>query len=465
VARDWRDERIEVLEKIVAEQRAMIEKLLKRVDELERKLSESSNNSNKPPSSDTPEQRQDRPKQESSGRKRGGQPGHKPHKRTFLEPTRVEECWPEECAECGDRLQHIDTRDVYRHQVIELPEIAPLVYEYRCHAVECETCGSTNRAALPFGVPTSMVGPRLQALIGLLTGSCKMSRRDAVMLLRDVLGIPISLGALSEAEERVSDAIAPAVDEAIAHVRKQTVKHTDATGWLRAGRPRTLITIATTLLSVYFIVANGTTSTWQRILGSVHGLLVSDRATSLGFWAMDRRQICWAHLLRKFISFSERNDAGARIGIDLVAWTRVLFSNFHRVRDGTMSLAAFGRKTEHIRKEIERLVRRGAALKLRGLSGSCADILAHQQALWTFVERADVEPTNNLAERDLRPFVLWRKRCFGSQSDRGERYAERIMTVVQSLRKQGRHVFAFLCEACANNLVSRRPPTIIPSTR
>ena len=72
------------------------------------------------------------------------------------------------------------------------------------------------------------------------------------------------------------------------------------------------------------------------------------------------------------------------------------------------------------------------------------DIIAHKDALWTFVDRLDVEPTNNHAERELRAFVLWRKRSFGTQSDRGNRFAERIMTVVHSLRKQMQPVLPYL---------------------
>jgi transposase len=140
-----------------------------------------------------------------------------------------------------------------------------------------------------------------------------------------------------------------------------------------------------------------------------------------------------------------------------------MFHHWHRVRDGTMSRAEFRRWMTPVRERVESLLVRGMKLHVRGFSGTCADILDHHEALWAFVDRPGVDPTNNLAERDLRPFVLWRKGSSGTQSDRGERYAERIMTVTHSLRRQGRSVFQFLHQACANHLHDQPSPSLLPA--
>ena len=97
-----------------------------------------------------------------------------------------------------------------------------------------------------------------------------------------------------------------------------------------------------------------------------------------------------------------------------------------------------------MQRHVEALLQRAAACDYPEVSGSCRDILGHAEALWTFVEHEGVEPTNNHAELMLRPFVIWRKRSFGTQSERGERFAERIMTVAQTARKQGINVLDFL---------------------
>jgi len=471
---DPRDKRIAELERQVAERdvriarlEAALDKALERIAVLEAKLGQNSSNSSQPPSKDTPEQRRNRDKGKPSGRKRGGQPGHKPQSREMLPPekvTHIENHYPHECEECGSPLDAISDLEPWRHQVLDLPEIRPEVIEHRLHTGHCEECGHRTRAPLPTGVPPSMFGPRLLALVALLTGTCRVSRRQTVSFLNDVLGIRVSLGALSEAEQRVSDAVAPAVAEALLFVRAQPVKHVDATTWATAGAYRALWTVSTTLVTVFMITRDGTQGTVQRLLAQARGLLVTDRATVFGFWAMQRRQICWAHLLRKFASLVDRKGAGSQIARQLQGTAELIFHHWHRVRDGTMTRREFREWMTPVRQRVEWLLERGVALRARGVSGACADILAHRAALWAFVDRSDVEPTNNLAERDLRPFVQWRKTCFGTQSDRGERYAERIMTVTHTLRKQERSVFEYLHRACANQLYANPPESLLPSS-
>jgi transposase len=445
---------------------AALAKALARIEVLEARLGQNSSNSSQPPSKDTPEQKRDRDKRTPSGRTRGGQPGHKPQRRELLPPeavTRVEDHRPAECEQCGVSLPVVDDAEAVRHQVVDLPEIVPDVTEHRLHAADCDECGHRTRALLPTGVPPSMWGPRLLALVGLLTGSCRVSRRQTVMFLEDVLGIRVSLGALSEAEERVSKAVAPAVAEALEFARAQPVKHVDATSWATGGAYRSLWTISTALVTVFVIARDGTAGTVQRLLGRVCGLLVSDRATVFGFWAMKLRQICWAHLLRKFAGFVERKGAGSQIARQLQETAELMFHHWHRVRDGTMTRREFREWMKPVRERVEWLLERGMALRVRGFSGTCADILKHRAALWAFVDRPDVEPTNNLAERDIRPFVQWRKTSNGTQSERGERYAERIMTVTHTLRKQRRSVFQYLHLACANHLYDNPPESLLPS--
>jgi transposase len=113
-----------------------------------------------------------------------------------------------------------------------------------------------------------------------------------------------------------------------------------------------------------------------------------------------------------------------------------------------------------VRLRVEALLERAVAKHEKGLSGSCADILAHRQALWTFLEHEGVEPTNNHAERELRAFVLWRKRSFGTQSERGDRFAERMMTIAHTARKQGVAVLAFLTACCEARIEGGAVPSL-----
>jgi transposase len=448
--------RVAELEAVVAERDAAIL-------ELQTKVGQNSTNSHKPPSSDPPGTR---PPKKRTGRKRGGQPGHEPHSRVFFPPEMVTartEAAPDECDHCGSRRLDIFA-EPRRHQVIDVPEPKPDVHEYAMYGALCHDCGEETWASLPDGVPRHMFGHRLLALIALLAGM-KISRRRAQEILREVFGIPVSLGALSEAEERASTALAAPNDEALAHVRAQPVKHVDATTWRVGGALCSLWTIATKLVTVFAITADGAAATIRDLLATLHGFLVTDRGTTFGFWAMDRRQVCWAHLVRKFISYTQRHDEGARIGGHLLLFTQCMLFQWHRVRDGTLSRRRFQAEMAPVRIAIENLLLRGASLGLRGFSGSCEDILEHRDALFTFIDVPDIDPTNNLAERVLREFVLWRKVSQGSQSERGCLFAQRVMTVFQSLRQQRRSVFAFLVEACHAAQHGLPTPSLIPATR
>ena len=113
-----------------------------------------------------------------------------------------------------------------------------------------------------------------------------------------------------------------------------------------------------------------------------------------------------------------------------------------------------------VREQFEATLERAVMSGAEHVAGSCADILEHRAALWNFVDQRDVEPTNNHAERELRAFVLWRKTCYGSQSERGNRFAERVMTVAHTARKQKVNVLEFLTECCVAQLDGNQPPSL-----
>jgi transposase len=297
-------------------------------------------------------------------------------------------------------------------------------------------------------IPASPFGPRLMSVIALLTGVYHLSRRKTVGLLSDVVGVRISLGAVSAVEERVSNAVEQPVHEAWRRVARSRVKHTDGTTWYQSGISLSLWTIATAVATVFKIVANARMETLKPLFGKLRGILVSDRGTALGFWAMERRQICWAHLVRKFISFAERDGPAGRFGRDLLGYAGIIFEYWNDCLDGKLGRETFHLWMEPVRVQVEAVLERAAASGIAPLAGSCADMLAHRAALWRFVDEVGVEPTNNHAERELRAFVLWRKQSFGTQSERGNRFAERLMTIAHTARKQSKNVLEFLTACC-----------------
>ncbi len=452
----------------LAEQKMLIAQLRDEVAKLTEKLSQTSRNSHLPPSSDPPgrggsgKKPKKSRKSKKPKRKRGGQPGHEGHHRELLPAEQVDDfvnVYPDKCENCWKPLPEVPDPKATRFQVTEVPQVVPDVIEHRVHTVACTRCGHRTRGD-DSSVPESPFGARLQSVIGMLTGVYHVSRRQAVTILRELLGVRISLGAVSSVESRVSSAIQPPVTEAWEQVEGAKVKHTDGTSWLTAGGRQSLWTIASKAATVYKIVADSSRATLEPLYGALKGILVSDRATALGFWAMKRRQVCWAHLLRKFVAFSERDGPAGVFGRELLDYTGILFAYWHDYKNDKLDKRTFRAWMRPVRDQVEALLERAVAAEIPRLSGSCADMLAHRDALWTFVDHERVEPTNNHAERELRAFVLWRKRSFGTQSERGNLFAERVMTVAHTARKQGVDILAFLTACCEAREVAAPTPSL-----
>ena len=469
---DPRDQRIAELEGENAKLKARTAELEQKVEELTKlvlmlkeRLDRNSGNSGKPPSSDSPDQRAERRGKGPTGGKRGGQPGHSGSKRELLPKEQVNEfkpLFPDECANCFCPLPQTPDA-VQRYQTVDLPVLKAHVIEWLRHRVGCPGCRHKTWASMA-PIPATPFGPRVEAVIGLVTGVFHLSRRVGVTLMSDILGIDISLGAVSAVEERVSEAAKLPVDEAWAKTDEATVKHTDGTSWYQAGVLCALWTIATSAVTVFKILTDGKATTLAPLFGRKLGILVSDRATALNFWAMEKRQVCWAHLLRKAISFSERDGASGAVGRELLDYITIIFGHWNGLKDGALSRDEFRALMAPVRLRVEALLERAAKSKLPHVSGSCADMLEHRAALWTFVDQDGVEPTNNHAERELRAFVLWRKRSFGTQSERGNLYAERLMTVAHTARKQKRNVLEFLTACCAAARSGATPPSLFAAT-
>lgn len=412
-----------------------VAKLTELVRELRAELGQNSSNSNKPPSSDPPSAKKPKRKKRK-GRRRGGQKGHRGSHRALLPAERVHavvDLYPAEC-ECGCELPRIADPFARRHQQTELCPLAARTTEWRRHAVVCPDCGYKTRAKYDREViPAYAFGPRLMAVVAMLTGVYHLSRRQTVRLLRELLGVTMSLGTVSAIEKRVGVAVEPAVDEAWDKARAAAIKHPGGTTWLRAAALLPLWVVATTAVTVFKVLPNGQKKTLRDdLFGRVRGILVSDRATALTFWSMPRRQVCWSHLRRKFISFSERDGPAGKIGNELLEYTSLLFDYWARLRDGRLQRATFIARMAPVRLLLQDCLQRAVDANIRGVSGSCKDIVAHREALWTFVEREGVEPTNNHAERELRGIALWRRRLSGTQSARGDRLAARMMTIAHA---------------------------------
>ena len=179
------------------------------------------------------------------------------------------------------------------------------------------------------------------------------------------------------------------------------------------------------------------------------------------FWAMAARQICHAHLIRLFVSFSQRDGPAGTIGRELLDLAGLIFEYWHGFKAGHLTRAELQMHIGPVQQQFEAALERAVAAGIPRLSGSCKNILAHREALWNFVTHDGVGPTNNLAELRLRPLVLWRRRSFGCQSERGLRFVERVMTVVQTARTRGKNVLDFITASVTAAVRGTTPPALV----
>ena len=440
------------------------------VRELQGRLGQNSSNSSVPPSANPPSAPPPVVKR-PTGRRPGGQPGHPPalrqrlpadrvHTTRVLTPTHCRRCQAPLPAEAGPH----DPEPTW-HQVAELPRQPVEVAEYQGHARTCPCCGEVTHAAVPAEARASSIGPRLAAALAFLTGRCHLSKRAVEEVVETLFGVPLALGTVSRLERQVSDSLAAAHAEVAAAVRQAEVKHVDETGWKKAGRPSWLWAAVTRTAALFVVHAGRGAAGLTALLGEAFaGVLCTDRWVVYERVPVGRRQLCWAHLKRDFQAMADRGGAGAAVGAELLGLTRMLFAHWRRVRDGTRRRRGLQKLIEEaIRPDVAVLLRCGAACACAKTAATCRGLLALEPALWTFAYQEGLEPTNNAAERALRPAVLWRKRSFGCHGEEGCRFVERLLTVVTTVRLQGRDVLDYLQAALIAHRHGLPAPKVLPA--
>lgn len=448
---------VALLERIVA--------LETQVSALEEKLRCNSTNSSKPPSSDGPSTGKGRDKHRAQGgkRKRGGQPGHKGKSRKLLsvdEVDHVERLRPKACP-CGGVLC-IDEARPERHQVWELPAVVPSVTEYQVFAGRCAGCGEWSHAELPVQARGGILGPRTMAVIATLTGKFRLSKRSVEALLQDLFGLDVSVGTISNTEARVSQALSGAYDEARAAVSEQRVVHMDETGWRENNKRAWLWTAVSTVAIVFVLRVSRGAAVAKEVLSETFAhVLVTDRWSAYNWVPTAQRQVCWAHLIRDFTKIAERGDESEMLGEALLAQGKDVFRLWRRFVRNEISRTELQCQMAPIRSGLKVILQAGTEVTQSKTKGTCAEILKLEAAMWTFIHVEGVEPTNNIAERSIRPAVIWRKTSFGTDQERGSRYVERVLTVVSTCQQQGRNALEYIRSAIVAHYSGQQCPSLI----
>lgn len=429
---------------LVLQQYELLVKLVKRIEELEARIGQNSQNSNRPPSSDPPYQRANRKK--SKGKQEpGAKKGHQGHRQTLLEPTKTVPVPPLACL-CGCR-EFIGLRAFHTHQHIELPEINMEITHFLLQEGECATCGATGKGSVPEGFTTGY-GARLTALVGELSGAQRSSRRAVKDFCQSLLGISMSVGAIQKFVDRVSQAIVPHYERIAARARSVKVNHVDETPWYQHGLLAWLWVMVNHTVAFFSVKASRSKAAFEELIGHWAGILVSDRYGAYRKWAQ-ARQTCLAHLIRRAEGLAERKDAA------LAHFGQRVATELGRLIHWANAPPTQGEVTTWYARMCHLIDRH------RGRKDEAGRFARHLEAemgnLWVFLLEEGVDPTNNRAERALRFAVLWRRMMQGSFNEKGDRWVERMLSLRETCRLRGLTTYSILVEAVTCSFQGKAP--------
>lgn len=433
-----------------------------RVKDLEERLAINATNSSMPPSA-SPRWAPRPTHKKPSGRKRGAQIGHKGNGRKLLEPHQVDdriEYRPSVCTHCQASLEHQPAELVGRHQVAELPPRAVKITEHQSFACQCGVCGRLNRAVIPDAVRARSIGPRLSSAIGVLSAWVHGSRRAVAGVVAEILGCPIALGSISARERELSDALELPYTQLVEQVSQAKVKYVDETSWYQKGVEQWLFAAVTPGAAVFSVEKTRTRLSLKSLLRDrLRGAFCTDRAGIYDLLALSRRGLCWAHLKRDFVRALERGGASEAIAEAGLKVCKQVFDLWRDFRQRKITRCRLQERIEPLRRKMHQTLERGAALGIAKTSGLCRSLLKREPAMWNWTRVPGLEPTNNLAERMLRPAVIWRKKSFGSDSRGGSVFVERMLSVIQTAKLRKENLLNYLTQT----LIAHRAGCLVPT--
>jgi transposase len=394
-------------------------------------------------------------RREGEQRAAGGQSGHRGAGRDLKPEDQIDEIvdhFPRACGGCGWEFgaeQRRPRRRFGRHQVAELPAISVRWIEHRTHQVRCRHCRARTSASLPAEIAGSPVGVRLQAAVVSLTAGYRVSRRGVSELARDLFGVTISTGAVDAICQRASDALAGPHCQLQDWVLDQDAVHIDETGWRTRGEGRALWTVTTPQATFLQIAEHCNREQFTALVGSGYqGIVVSDRWNGYSHLDPTRRQACWSHITRDFRRHADGLAAQKTFGEHGVVLTGRVFAAWRAYQHEHHDRQRLAAEIAPVQTELRALLQAASPKKARNRwhRQFANNLLKIWPALWTFVTVEGIEPTNNPAERALRAPVIHRKVSLGSQSNNGERFAERALSTAGTCRQQHRSLFSYLSE-------------------
>lgn len=444
----WQDcaERLEAenaaLRRKVASLEDMVQRLLKRVDELERKGKRQA----APFSKGDPKKKPKRP-----GRKKGGKKGRRnPRPKPKQVDETIDVPLPERCPdpECQGELERVRTAEQFQ---TDLPPVEPIVREFRIEIGRCLCCGKRVQPRHPLqtsdalGAAAHTLGANALALGTLLNKEYGLGWTKVSTLINKAFSLKASPSTYCRATLRVGDRLEPTADAIASALRESPVVSPDETGWRTGGHKRWLWTFTAPMLTVYVIAASRGFEVAAAVLGAGYdGVLVRDG------WAPYRRfeealhQTCLGHLLRRCRSILESAQQGAA---RFAHGVRRVLKGALELRDRREELTehGFASLRGKLAAELDRLLSWNPSYEPN--ARFVKHLRVEREALLTFLYVEGVAATNWEAEQAIRPAVLARKLSGGSRTDRGATVHARLLTVLRTAKQQGRDQLALLVAA------------------
>ena len=428
-----------------------------------------SSTSSKPPSSDIVKPPKPAPPEGQERRRIGGQPGHPKHERADFPPELINgdslDHRLDVCPRCGHDLQPMLTIVPRVVQQVDIKEVPLVVQEHRGHPGWCSCCQKVYEAPLPIGIERGgLVGPRLTTVIAYLKGVCHASFSTVRKFVRDVVGLTISRGQLAKIIAKVSQALEQPYQDLLESLPDQDRLNVDETGHKQNRLRQWTWCFRASLYTLFKIDPTRSGDVLIEVLGAeFNGVLGCDYFSAYRRYLREfdvSLQFCLAHLIRDVKFLTTLPDARDRMyGTKLREALRELFGVIHRRE--LLTAERFQTQLEAARAKVLRCGTHNvpATNHCRNLAKRFEE---HGESYFRFITTPGVEPTNNLAEQAIRFVVIDRLITQGTRSETGNRWCERIWTVIATCTQQGRSVFEYLEAAVGAWFAGTEPPLLLP---
>ncbi len=429
---------------------------------LEKKVNRNSRNTSLPPSSDL----NPSPKDKKKGEERpiGGQPGHMGNTRPLQKPDRIVPHFPDICHHCGSSF-HGHEEEVGSpviHQQAELVEKPVEIVQHEYHRCLCGHCRKPVLAEIGPGEKDSL-GPKLKSVGVYLNGECHVSLKKISRFFQEGFQVNASPATLAKTRTQASEGMQYATKEVYEAVKTASFKNMDETKWNQSGNREYLWAISTQAASFFGILPTRGSIAAKSLLGhEVEGIVTTDRYKAYNFLEPDQHAYCWSHLERNFQRFAESPEPQKSFGERGVSIANALFHVWHLWVAGVLTIWEFDEHILTIRQRLGKLLWSGIYSGDPEIERFSRNLRNQWKSLFLFAKHR-IDPTNNAAERVLRPGVIWRKICMGTRSDEGDVFVGRILTATETCKKQNLSLMSVLKKVfeCQGHGIITPPVSVI----